>query len=511
MAKKKKKQKKSEKKNLISFWLKSILAGMVFFIALGISYKINFEKEPEEKITRNILEKSEEKISAEIILTIVQDKNNPIEINQDSIYNLENFLETTIGKKIIYTDSPEAEKIITDLNIKKTPFILLPQKIKEEKNFEKIKPYLSFYNENIILNLNLIGQKKFFILNQIGSHPDSLPRLGKDGAEITAYLFTNFENENELKITTEVLPSLEKYISDGIIKIYWSPSNPNKNDTSYRGTTAAHCIQKYSDEFFWKFLEELTNQNFPPEYSDLLSANRIIQLNEYAFARCVRNNTYDEIIQTESSFAENLNITNSPTLIIGQHIFEGEINPEEVLKTINESYGINDYFKIKDNQKDKPIFLNEPRIGEGNNKIILYSNFDCKSCKKIEKTLEEIRTTRSDLEIIFRNFYTTENGEIMALASECAHAHNLFWPYHDLLLTLKEEPTKDYLIEQARALHIHPLSFKKCLLEETYKEEIKQDKKEITQKGFVAPPVLCINTTCKEGALTKNQILEMLN
>lgn len=141
-----------------------------------------------------------------------------------------------------------------------------------------------------------------------------------------------------------------------------------------------------------------------------------------------------------------------------------------------------------------------PALGQGEIKIIEFSDFACPVCKTqspiLKKLLEEENIT-----IYYRNFPLSmhENSFNAALASMCANEQDKFWEYHDLLFENQGKFEKEKLKDYAKQLSLNMSSFSNCLDKEKYKNQVNEDIKEGKEAGVKGTPTFFVNGKKFEG------------
>lgn len=349
---------------------------------------------------------------------------------------------------------------------------------------------------------------------EIPTTPTSLPRLGKDGALLTAYFFADYRSESEQKFYQEILPKLHQYTDDGTLKIYWVIRDA-QDELSYQTAMATKCTQRYGDEFFWKYADELYTRKLPLKYADLLSVTRKITLNEYYFARCVTRDFYDADINAEAEFAQKLNIT-TPTFILDGIVFT-EFDAQEIMDTITEitkpkNFTNLENYLVEENETSATL-LHEPSWGNPSAKIqiIEFCDFTSKACRDIQPAIAHLQKQYADkIYLKFYNLPLNEKAEQLAESSECAHEQGGFWNYYNWLFVNQENLDLENLGNAVLGLGLQPRALELCLSEKRYAAEVADDMAIAERLKIKTVPTLCIDTDCIKGTLTPDDIDRIL-
>ncbi len=362
---------------------------------------------------------------------------------------------------------------------------------------------------------NLQGKEKVkFERVEIPTPPTTLPRLGKDGAILTAYFFADYESASEQKFYTEILPKIKKYVDDGTLKIYWV-AREGENAQSVQSAMATKCTQKYSDEFFWKYLDEFYARELPLDYYGLLSVTRDISLNEYYFAKCVLYDYYEESVQGEIDFAKSLDIK-SPTFILDGVIFT-DFEAEKIVQTIEiltapeDVTDVEDYVASEENQNSK--MLHEPTWGNpaAEIQVVEFCDFGSEACQALQPAIAHLQEKyRDEVQLKFYNLPMSEESKFLAESAECAHEQGVFWNYHNWLFVNQGEVDRNNLAHAVLGLGIQPRALELCLQEKRYQAEVENDVQIAKRLKIETVPTLCVDTDCLEGTLTVEDIEQII-
>lgn len=146
--------------------------------------------------------------------------------------------------------------------------------------------------------------------------------------------------------------------------------------------------------------------------------------------------------------------------------------------------------------------------------IEAYESFGCPFCKANQKDLKELLAHYSSVvRLVVKDFPLEgiQPGVFDAhLAAACADEQGKYWEYHDYIYEHQDAFTKAELKQWAKTLSLDTAKFNKCLDDEKYSNEIRQDYAEGVEAGVVGTPGYVINGTLISGTIpfeTWQQIL----
>lgn len=155
---------------------------------------------------------------------------------------------------------------------------------------------------------------------------------------------------------------------------------------------------------------------------------------------------------------------------------------------------------------------NAPSLGDPDAPvtIIQYADFQCVYCRMFALDIqpdlvkEFVETGRARIEWrhfpIFGEFSTQA-----AHAAACAHEQGAFWEYHDALYEKVGKLSAgaknvDTLVEIAGSVGLDTSSFRACVVEERYAEQISADFQSGREHGIVGTPSFLVNGRLLIGA-----------
>jgi len=141
--------------------------------------------------------------------------------------------------------------------------------------------------------------------------------------------------------------------------------------------------------------------------------------------------------------------------------------------------------------------------------LIVYVDFDCPFCAEYQQTLQQVQEKYQDKVVIaFRNYPLASHQQAIpaALAAECASDQGKFLEMAEKLYANQKESKNETaeFIKDAEELGLDREEFKKCLLEERYKEEIIANKAEAEKYGVTGTPTTFLGQQLLPGAYQFN-------
>lgn len=135
--------------------------------------------------------------------------------------------------------------------------------------------------------------------------------------------------------------------------------------------------------------------------------------------------------------------------------------------------------------------------------IVLFSDFQCPFCSRIETTLKQVKDRYGDkVAIVFRDYPLAfhQNAEKASEAANCAHKQGKYWEYHDALFANQRELGVPALKKQAETLGLDLTAFNECLDSGQMKAEIDMDLQAGQSYGVSGTPASFINGRLLSGA-----------
>lgn len=138
-------------------------------------------------------------------------------------------------------------------------------------------------------------------------------------------------------------------------------------------------------------------------------------------------------------------------------------------------------------------------------KIVLFSDFECPFCSRLEPTLHEIEKSYGDrVQLIFRQFPLPfhAHARLAAAASLCAADQGKFWEMHDLLFADQKKLDRPALDDRAAKLGLDGAAFARCLDQGRHDAEIQSDIAAGGSAGVTGTPTMIVNGHLLAGAVS---------
>jgi protein-disulfide isomerase len=137
-------------------------------------------------------------------------------------------------------------------------------------------------------------------------------------------------------------------------------------------------------------------------------------------------------------------------------------------------------------------------------KIIMFSDYQCPYCGRVEPTVEQIRETYgSDVVIYFRDFPLSSlhpYAQKAAEAAECAGEQGKYWEMHDKLFENQGALDVPSLKQYAADLGLDTAAFNSCLDNGDMASEVQNDFNDGQAAGVSGTPTFFINGKMLVGA-----------
>jgi protein-disulfide isomerase len=136
--------------------------------------------------------------------------------------------------------------------------------------------------------------------------------------------------------------------------------------------------------------------------------------------------------------------------------------------------------------------------------LVQYGDFECPYCGQAYPIVKEIQSrVGSRLRFVFRNFPLVQShphAERAAEAAEAAAAQGKFWEMHDLLYQNQRALKDADLVRYAQELGLDADRLRSDLLQEKYRERVRQDFMSGVRSGVNGTPTFFINGVRHDGA-----------
>jgi protein-disulfide isomerase len=249
-----------------------------------------------------------------------------------------------------------------------------------------------------------------------------------------------------------------------------------------------------------------------------------IGLNMDKFKKAVESNPRKARIEEDMKLGAAAGANGTPTMFINCRKVVGA-QPFDAFKTV-----IDDEIKKADEQIKKGVkgdlysklcdenVSNQPQPGKmavrsddpirGNPKaavsIVMFSDFQCPFCGKVEPTLKQVSDTYKDqVKIIWKHEPLSFHPNAMpaALAAEAARKQGKFWEMHDLMFANQQALSSAKYEEWAKQIGLNMDKFKKDMEDPKTRARVEEDMKLATAMGADGTPHFFINGQKLAGAM----------
>lgn len=160
----------------------------------------------------------------------------------------------------------------------------------------------------------------------------------------------------------------------------------------------------------------------------------------------------------------------------------------------------------------------DPSLGPDNAPITIieFSDFECPYCQSwyAEVWPQLQKAYPSKIRLVYRDFplYGLHNNASPAAeAANCANEQKKYWEYHDLLFSKRLPLGRSGYETYAQDLKLDMVTFRKCLDDRRYENEIKADYDFASQLGIRSTPTFFINGIALVGAQPFNVFKQVID
>lgn len=136
--------------------------------------------------------------------------------------------------------------------------------------------------------------------------------------------------------------------------------------------------------------------------------------------------------------------------------------------------------------------------------IVLYSDFECPSCKIARDTMSALLADqKGNVKFVYRHMPLSQihtNAQKAAEAAEAAGAQGKFFEMHDIIFENQDKLSLDDLKRYAEEIEVSDLDrFKRELDEGVYAEKVEEDRESGLDSGVTGVPTYYINDVRFDG------------
>src|SRR5436190_18155749 len=136
--------------------------------------------------------------------------------------------------------------------------------------------------------------------------------------------------------------------------------------------------------------------------------------------------------------------------------------------------------------------------------IVLFSDFQCPFCARVNPTLDRVRQTYGDpVKIVFKDYPLPNHPQApkAAEAARCAAEQNKFWEMHDAMFANQRALEVPSLKQTARAIGLNGGTFDQCLDSAKYEATVRGGSELGDKMGVNSTPTLYVNGRPLIGAM----------
>lgn len=166
---------------------------------------------------------------------------------------------------------------------------------------------------------------------------------------------------------------------------------------------------------------------------------------------------------------------------------------------------------------DVPILETDPTLGPEDAPIVIveFADFECPFCQRhAQQTHVRLLEEYGDqIRFVYKDFPLSSlhpNAYSSALAGQCAHEQDAFWPYHDLLFSGRLGLGQEAYLAYAEELSLDVAAFTACLEEARYAESVQADYDYGSEIGVSSTPTFFVNGIAVIGAQPYELFVEII-
>ncbi len=361
------------------------------------------------------------------------------------------------------------------------------------------------------------------------------PARGPAQAKLTVVLFSDFQCpfcervEPTLKQLEEAFP--------GQVRIVWKHQPLPMHPFAMPAALAAEAAREQGK--FWPMHDLMFKNQRALDDPSLKNYARQVGLDTRRFEQALSSRRYETRIQEDQKLAAQVRANGTPNMffncrqVVGAVPFEQmrAVAAEEMAKAdkllAGQRPGPDFYEKAcKANVAAAPAAAAEPAAAppaqaqfgandlraddpsRGSTRapvtIVLFSDFQCPFCARVEPTLEEVRRAYGDkVRIVWKHqpLAMHQNALPAAEAAEAAREQGKFWPMHDRLFTSQRELSPEAYERFAKEIGLDLGRFQAATRSGKFRSRIQDDQRLAARVGAQATPTLFVNGEKVEGAV----------
>jgi protein-disulfide isomerase len=226
-------------------------------------------------------------------------------------------LFTTAQVRVIDVDTPEAQNLITQYELKAVPAYLFAKEVTETSGFMQIAPVLEEKADHYAVSASAAGPVRFLEPPQAGDSPS----LGDADAPVVIIEFTDYhcpfckrhhdESFNQIK---------EQYIDAGLVRYVVKDFLRVTPDAAI----ATHCVrEQMGDDGYWAMHGLLFDNQQALQPESLKQYARTVGVDGDAFDSCLDSQKYLAQVEADTAFAREYGVSGTPGFFVNSMPISG--------------------------------------------------------------------------------------------------------------------------------------------------------------------------------------------
>jgi len=373
------------------------------------------------------------------------------------------------------------------------------------------------------------------------------PVLGPANALATVVIFSDFQCPFCARVEETLQRLRREYPND--VRLVWKDNPlPFHDKATLAAEAAREAFAQGGNEKFWRYHDLLFQNQQNLDRADLERYAQQVGLNMDRFRRALDNHTHTAAIDRDKQLASTLNAQGTPNFFInGTNIVGAQ--PYERFKSLvdsvlarartitprNEVYRrmVADPVASPDapqqpqqpqRQEDPNAVYNvpvgnSPQLGPANALVtlVLFSDFQCPFCARVEGTLRNLRTRYgNDLRIVWKNeplpFHDRARPAANAAMEAYAQGGNAkFWQMHDILMEHQQNLSDADLERYAQQVGLNMDRFRRAMQTNAHAAAIDADHALAQRVDANGTPHMFINGRRLVGAQPEEAFVRLID
>ncbi|RME11192.1 MAG: hypothetical protein D6802_07420 [Ardenticatenia bacterium] len=345
------------------------------------------------------------------------------------------------------------------------------------------------------------------------------PAKGNPDAPVTIVELSDYQCPFCKEFAETTLPELNTLIEEGKVRLVWLDLPlDNLHPNARAAAQAAHCARAQGgDAAYWTmhdalFAEQATWGNAPDPLPTFAKLAQQAGLDGKALRDCVVAETYAETVEAGVQEAKRLNVTSTPTFLIGDTVISGAQPLDVFYEVIGEALGedLRPTYTV-----NADIVANAPAKGDPDAPITVveFSDYQCPFCERFyQETLPQLQPLIDEgkVRLVYVDFPLEQihpQARMAARAAHCAREQggdDAYWAMHNLLFDNQQSwgvanPVPVFA-ELALQAGLDPKALQACLESTRYDDVVTSGLREGLRLGVSGTPTFFIGGERLVGA-----------